>query len=357
VISPIEVCKARDHIDEFMLDRFDQDAISCEWPGRVVDEEEDIEVLSQPPKVARAEAISPTLPSTDLCTCNSSEGLSIGIRNQGNTCYLAVSIQVLLHFPSERPFAELLPESQDPLIGAYKHFAEEYAQGREGDLQPILTWLAQYVTDVHAMHDASEVLHMLLETFVGLSDSVAHLIQTTVLDTTLNGDESQVQSQRILKLIKWDIPVSGYHNLDSAITGLFSSHTWQNSDTGQSGTSQYTVIELPQIVIMTLGLFTYDNGHTVKVNNRLPVALSLDLGKFVHGINLTKSYTLSGLIVHTGGAENGHYVYAFLHEDSTMWTVYDDFHVTDLAPIDDIFVIGQNCAAYVLIYAETNDPD
>jgi ubiquitin C-terminal hydrolase len=117
---------------------------------------------------------------------------------------------------------------------------------------------------------------------------------------------------------------------------------------------QSEIVELPEILIMTLKLFEFARGKMVKSAHRLPIDEVLQLcTRSISGVDSAEEFRLHGTIAHLGDAEQGHYIYVSRQPFGGGWTVYDDSHVTPIRSIAEIMGDERNCAAYVLVYART----
>ncbi len=140
--------------------------------------------------------------------------------------------------------------------------------------------------------------------------------------------------------LQLDIGASHVNNIVDALKGLTHSETLHgdfNSPRGPgiSATKQVTIESLPQVLILHLKRFQYDNtGGTQKIWKKIGYPLKLEIPKEVfpqhrrgallaHG-GLPK-YSLIGVVYHHGkNASGGHYTVDVRRQDGREWIRLDD---------------------------------
>lgn len=139
--------------------------------------------------------------------------------------------------------------------------------------------------------------------------------------------------------LQLDIGAPHVHNIIDALKGLTRSETLHgdfNSTRGPgiSATKQVTIESLPQVLILHLKRFQYDNtGGTQKIWKKIGYPLELEIPKEVfpqhrrallaHG-GLPK-YHLVGVVYHHGkNASGGHYTVDVRRQDGREWIRLDD---------------------------------
>jgi hypothetical protein len=203
IVSPIQIISARNHVTEFLRDRFDHGAMVV---GQSIagSEEEDYEVLCHAPRApagddgwactasqegdTELEDLSvPSFDSRILHASDLSQCSHRGIPNLGNTCYLSACRQALLHFPSGRPLVPLLPDHFPQMIEAYKRFSS--SAHSVDDLPAVLCALSDNIPEINLAQDASEVLRLFLSVFVEYSPDVRQFVETCALQSVLNEND------------------------------------------------------------------------------------------------------------------------------------------------------------------------
>lgn len=108
---------------------------------------------------------------------------------------------------------------------------------------------------------------------------------------------------------------------------------------------------LPKILVIQLKRFSYEGMWRQKVSTFVDFPIdNLLIESHGPGNELHSSYSLYGVVNHSGQLEGGHYIaYSRNIEMNITWHKYDDQEVT---PVADSEVITQN--AYVLFYKQTS---
>jgi hypothetical protein len=358
-MSPIQIIPARGQVTQFINERFDDEALVRDQliSGS---EEEDYEIVCRPPQSPVADddwthtaspERDPELEDLSIPSFVCDGSLHPGIPNLGNTCYLSACLQALLHFPSDRPLIDILPDNDNHLIHGFRNLSSLISSDPEIALQEILCGLSLDIENVHMAQDASEVLRIFLNSFVRYSAEVGQLIETHIREYVFS-QNSATQSEAPATLIGWDIPIESYATLESAISGFFAAQHWENEETGDCGTSQSEIIELPQILILTLKLLKFEGERIMKSNHRLPIQETLQLSMQVVGEESpAHEFTLHGIIAHLGSPEEGHYIYLSRQPPGNSWILHDDSYVVTTS-ISEIIGNERDCAAYILFYAK-----
>ena len=100
---------------------------------------------------------------------------------------------------------------------------------------------------------------------------------------------------------------------------------------------------LPKILVITLNRFEFnkDLNINVKINKYFSFPFILDLKKFILNKNNNKEnivsicdFILTGIIVHQGDGDYGHYFAIIKDIDNNIWKCYDDKNVKKIDLVD-----------------------
>lgn len=121
------------------------------------------------------------------------------------------------------------------------------------------------------------------------------------------------------------------------------------------------IVDLPPILFLHLNRFVFDNyGRPTKLNSKFEFPKELDLNKFIENSE-DNIYELTGVLVHSGSVNGGHY-YAFLRTSlENKWFCFNDSHVTlekEEAAINSNYGSSEKyggTSAYYLIYSKKTE--
>ncbi|EAY08920.1 Clan CA, family C19, ubiquitin hydrolase-like cysteine peptidase [Trichomonas vaginalis G3] len=297
----------------------------------------------------------------------------VGLINQGATCYMNSMLQALYSITAFRRMIYNMPTAG----------TDDIEKSIPLNLQHLFYYMQTSTTAVTTKYLTRSFGWDAIET--GFQQDIQEFCRVLLdnLETKLTKagrkDEiSQMFRGKMQKVIKavdcpyvstkddyfYDITltVDGYKTLEESLESLFASFEYSDYNT-ESEYGRRTVsvsdklVELPPILFFHLSRFVYDNfGNISKLNSRFEFPKELDLSKYIED----SLYELTGVLVHSGSVNGGHY-YAFLKPtEEPKWYRFDDSLVTlekEDAAIRDNFGSNERyggTSAYYLIYTKKN---
>ncbi|KAL7721943.1 USP domain-containing protein [Entamoeba marina] len=154
------------------------------------------------------------------------------------------------------------------------------------------------------------------------------------------------------------LPIQGKKTVNACLDVLFKAEVFKGdnklkTDDGKyfSAVKKYQIASLPPYLLIQLNRFDSFDVNVVKLNDEILVPSQLNLEKFVMQGGLNAEYTLSGVVVHLGNAQSGHY-FSYVLVDN-VWVEFNDNRVsyasTDIA-LRNIKGGYKDFCGYLLVY-------
>ena len=329
-----------------------------------------------------------------------SNASTVGIVNQGNSCYAICIIQMIFRIPNIRKIignlqiyhkrifiqasklirmAERLSKTGYPNEASkfYSKF-EDLVKGTqvvEGinhmfyQLQtndPInkatFTQTSQCLQILPGIfshnnqEDADEYLMMILDalhSIIPISQRY-HFSITILLNQTrtiLNSSKT-VHKSRIDTLYQFSLPlIEGIETLPELIKSELGSQVYEHQFEFDESIIRFTeskvILNLPDFLPIKLQRLTYDSNGLRKVSRPIRVPEVLDFSPFYHSSNSKSFYKLEMFVEHLGGPYDGHYVSYARNRTTGSWYEFNDEIVRQ---VPDYSVESKITTAYIYFY-------
>jgi ubiquitin C-terminal hydrolase len=288
-----------------------------------------------------------------------------GLRNLGATCYLNSVVQQLfansdlrMRVARCRPESEWLAEFQGIFarlqLSMLPHVeTSAFCQRYSFNGMPRI--------DTREQQDASEFYQALLD---GLGADVNGRYRGKMVNT-IEGVSEAFTSENHEEFFMLSVPVKGCPDLQSALDRLIEDERIISPYFAESlgrkidARKRARIAELPDFLVIHLKRFEYDleTWRRYKVNNRFELPEEFNFAPYAaQADGGDQSYRLTGVIVHDGHAEGGHY-YSLVRVDG-RWFSFNDTEVTEFSPAHFETTVYGNSAdemaigpsAYLLFY-------
>lgn len=306
-----------------------------------------------------------------------------GLVNPGCVCYMISSLQQLFMMPDFRARVLAIQTAPKPAAEAAEDFITQlqllFANLQESslaavDISPFCRAFKDYEgspTDILLQQDASEFLTNFFQQIESatMGTPSEHLLRDTVggvLQNELIANDKISQRPEPFYVLSVGVGEGRStleEGLNSFIAGETVDYTWESTVIGENGESEVkkeclptikrvSIKTLPNFLIIHLKRFSFDFEmmQQTKLNDRFEFPLVLDMRPYtVDGRGAETSgpadenylYELSGVVVHYGTANSGHY-YSFIKERVTRpskrggnWLEFNDNFVTEF-DVDDM---------------------
>jgi ubiquitin C-terminal hydrolase len=300
-----------------------------------------------------------------LSEAKSPTGL-VGMRNLGATCYMNSVLQQLFAIPQ---FASLFLRHsfENPAeLELQFIFAQLLRTARKSvDMRPFVQlWKGWGKVPVNPkdQQDANEFFQFFIDQLPG---DFAALFKGTIL-TTIEGISEEVRSTTTEEFLTFGLNVKTFWSIEQSFADFLECQTF-------TGDNQYFAADLgkkidartfsriktaPPVFVIRLKRFEYDlnlANHS-KISSYCKFPKKLDIQHYVVDRVGSLLYRLTGIVLHTGTAEGGHYI-ALVRREHGHWLCFDDTEVSDW---NTEYVMGQaygsaDTSAYLLIYTQTSE--
>ncbi len=279
----------------------------------------------------------PATPSPAAPNNSRPSGSNPGLANVGNSCFCNAVLQCLYTF-----FKDQLPQDVNPTAKHLRNIFQKMSACNEksvegsdikDDIKEIRT---KFFNNDTSQEDAEELIRKILEECPDCGNS----FKIEIVKTLLCLKDKSHQSSHTLE--KWNnilLPLTqqGPIEIDKLLNRLYThAEIVQGRGCPVCGeqvnvTSAIKIKEAPQNLMIHLGRFSFDNttGQSSKIDfiRVFDEDLTLERGWFIDP-NATQDvkYSLCGVIMHKGTANNGHY-WSYCKNDKGEWFKYDDSDV------------------------------
>jgi ubiquitin C-terminal hydrolase len=259
-----------------------------------------------------------------------SHGLT-GLRNIGTTCYMNAIFQQLYHNESFRTHIFRSHFDKDWLIELRNLFITmARTQKQFADTQPFVSKLKfpmNNLVNPRQQHDAPEFLQFMLDR---IGDT---LYKGEMANIMIGDDFHQSRSESFFMI---ELVVKNCKSFDDSITsflekekvlGYFAESLGCKIDIMKFA----KVRTVPNFLVIQLKRFEYDisTWQRTKVTTKFSFPREFDLGPLLEQENQHEMFTLTGVVLHAGTSQGGHYTSCVKIQNK--WFDFDDAAVTEIA--------------------------
>ena len=279
----------------------------------------------------------------------------VGIQNQGATCYLNSVIQTLYHLSGFRRSVFQIdvsdvedPTKSIPMALQQLFFNMQYSKNSVSTTR-LTTSFGWGAMEAFVQHDVQELLRVLLD---NLSEKMKSTPLEGTIDNMFGGKlKNYVQCVNVDYGSSWLEPfydiqlvVKGKKDLLESLEAycevemLDGQNQYEAEGFGKQDAKKGVLFsKVPPVLVTHLKRFEYDWEHdrAYKVNDRFEFPVDVSLERFLaedgdHSV--PSDYSLLSILVHSGGAQGGHY-YAYIRPGckGERWLKFDDERVTPAA--------------------------
>jgi ubiquitin C-terminal hydrolase len=250
-----------------------------------------------------------------------------GISNMGSTCYVNALFQILN--ACEHVSLKLISRPSEGLTPFVYQVREvlarlRFTRGQSLSIAGLIATIPNFNTRVH--EDAGEFLNMLIDRLQEeLEDSreITDPMRGQLTAIIRTGNEKKTPPPQ--DFLYLSLPTKNLSCLDEAFAAYFKEERMDGSESGVPRYRQTVVTRWPDYLVLQLERWEFDSGE--RNNNKLvhefqfPAHLcAADLQRFT---SCDVSYSLTGVVVHRGTAEQGHYV-TIVQGNFQEWYVCND---------------------------------
>ena len=307
----------------------------------------------------------------------------VGLQNLGNTCYFNSLIQNLymIKFLRESVISdENTKNNENKLFKQFKLLLTEMKFSFSEYIAPknlfdaFETWEKKPLNPKEQM-DVSEFFNLLYEKITSKSIRYLQECFEGKFYTTFTCDECNKDSAMNETFTTINLQVKNHQNLKESLNSFFegeildgeNKYFCEKCKKKVRAEKKITVKELPQYFVFVLNRFEYDYDKMVrnKISNYCELPEKIDMTAYYDGVEVDKdlNFYLTGMILHRGSAEIGHYYSIIKDMDMNKWLLFND---EDIHEIDEEYIKYEafgnfenngppdNPSAYVIFYSRPN---
>lgn len=306
-----------------------------------------------PPSLAAARALAATLVA--LAPLSTSAAY-LGLRNQGNTCYMNSLLQTLHHLPEFRQAIYSIPTQLDntsavelvPLELQRVFYELQYAEATgasEVGTELLTRSFGWGRREVMVQQDVQEFARMLCDALqssmhaLAVPDGIASLFEGRTSSLT-RCTRVKFESEKEERFYDLQVQVQGCSSLHAALRAFVreerlqgdNKYNTRNPDLGRQDARRAVRFKhLPPVLQMHLKRFEYDyeSGTMRKLQQEFAFPTKLRLHRYMaRGADPPSEYVLQAVLSHAGDAGSGHYVAYVRPRGEQTWYEFDDTRVT-----------------------------
>lgn len=284
---------------------------------------------------------------------------AVGIRNMGNTCYLNSIIHQLFNIKDfcSNIINTTVSSNEEPAIKIYNQLKYLFSDMKLSIFDFVNT--KKFCTDFTAFdgcpinsnyqQDANEFFNLLLDSVENalktVNNNFVKTYFTGTFENCINSTEDEYPFKRIVNelFVNISLDIRNKKHLFNALDSYTKVYTLDDDNKyfceeynrKIKVQKQHLIKDLPQNLVFVLNRFEYDSNmhQRKKLNDYLEFPFELNMQRWMvksdqlgHRDRKDLDYILTGVLVHSGVAESGHY-YSYI-KDGDKWFEYNDTIVT-----------------------------
>lgn len=293
----------------------------------------------------------------------------VGLNNQGATCYMNSVLQTLFATNALRRAVFRMPTEHDDaatsvalaLQRVFFRLQTASEAVETAELTKSFGWTSM---DSFMQHDIQEFARVLMDNIeekmkgTPVAGFVAGLLAGTT-KSCIRCSHVDYESSREETFYDLQLDIKGVDNIVDAFRRYVASEVmdgdnkYQAEGHGLQEAKKSTIFrKLPPVLHLHLKRFEYSivREDYVKINDRVEFPETLDLTEFLETPGASRAvYVLHSVLVHSGGAQGGHYTVYIRPDPAKAWYKFDDDNVTLVskeAAIDKNFGSSDRMSAY-----------